>query len=210
MNISSKKKISLIKAPSRTCGFPYFPMEASAGFGYGEGSAKKFKPVMTLHEFNILPREKLKEVLMSCCGSTAWVEKMLPFIPAEDMVELLEDAEEQWFKCGENDWKEAFAKHPRIGDIETLKAKFNDRPEAMEQGGINEAGEEVLRALMEGNKRYEDRFGYIFIICASGRSAEEMLGELQVRLQHNSQEEIEIAADEQNKITKMRIEKLFQ
>jgi 2-oxo-4-hydroxy-4-carboxy-5-ureidoimidazoline decarboxylase len=176
----------------------------------GKDTLEATEVYMTLHEFNIMPKEKLREVLRNCCGSEAWVEKMLPFIPAEDMVELLEDAEEQWFKCTVKDWKEAFSKHPRIGDMETLKKKFSNGPEAMEQGGMKDADKEVLVALMDGNKKYEEKFGYIFIVCASGRSAEEMLGELQVRLQHDPEKEIQIAADEQNKITKLRIEKLLQ
>ena len=79
---------------------------------------------MTLHEFNLLPKQQLIDELTKCCGSAAWVNKMLPFIPADDMVELLEDAEEQWFKCSEEDWKQAFAHHPKIGDMESLKKKF--------------------------------------------------------------------------------------
>ena len=69
---------------------------------------------MTLHEFNTLSKEQVREELFKCCGSKSWVEKMLPFVPAEDMVELLEDAEEQWWKCSEEDWKEAFTQHPKI------------------------------------------------------------------------------------------------
>ncbi len=157
---------------------------------------------MTLHEFNILPKEELKKELFHCCGSKAWVEKMLPFVPAEDMVELLEDAEEQWWKCTESDWKEAFAQHPRIGDRKIDWA-------SSEQSEMTKASSEIIEALIEANKAYEEKFGYIFIVCASGKSAEEMLGMLQIRLQHDPEEEIRIAADEQNKITKLRIEKLL-
>jgi hypothetical protein len=80
---------------------------------------------MTLHDLNILPKDKLSEELSKCCGSSAWVTKMLSFFPADDLVELLEDAEEQWFKCSEHDWKEAFAQHPKIGDIDSLNKKFS-------------------------------------------------------------------------------------
>ena len=79
---------------------------------------------MTLHEFNILPREKLIQLLTQCCGSTKWVNKMLEFVPAEDMVELLEDAEEVWWKCNQEDWKQAFAQHPKIGDLSSLEKKI--------------------------------------------------------------------------------------
>jgi 2-oxo-4-hydroxy-4-carboxy-5-ureidoimidazoline decarboxylase len=137
---------------------------------------------------------------------------MLPFVPAEDMVELLEDAEEQWWKCNEEDWKEAFAHHPRIGDLDSLKKKFASTADwaSDEQKGVNAANEDVLKALAQGNMEYEKKFGFIFIVCATGKSAEEMLGMLEVRLQHDLAEEIQVAADEQNKITKLRIEKMLE
>jgi len=167
---------------------------------------------MTLHELNILPKEQLKEALLKCCGSTAWVRKMLPFFPADDMVELLEDAEEQWFFCSEQDWKEAFSHHPKIGDVESLKTKFASAATwaSGEQSGVTAASEQTLESLAKANKLYEEKFGYIFIVCATGKTADEMLAMLQTRLQNSSEVEIEIAADEQNKITKLRIEKLLE
>ena len=167
---------------------------------------------MTLHELNTLPIAQLKEELTKCCGSSAWVNKMLPFFPADDLVELLEDAEEQWYLCNEDDWKEAFAHHPKIGDVESLKKKFASTAQwaAGEQGGVNNASQKIIEALAKGNLEYEKKFGYIFIVCATGKSAEEMLEILQSRLPNGLNEEIEIAVDEQNKITKLRIEKLLE
>lgn len=167
---------------------------------------------MTLHELNILPTEQRRAVLFKCCGCSAWVDKMLPFFPADDLVELLEDAEEQWWKCSEDDWKEAFAQHPRIGDIDSLHKKFAStaRWAAAEQDGVQSADDTTLQALARGNRQYEEKFGYIFIVCATGKSAGEMLSLLQSRLQNTPEVEIEIAADEQNKITKLRIEKLLE
>ena len=166
---------------------------------------------MTLHELNTLPRQQLVAELTKCCGSPAWVNKMLPFFPADDLVELLEDAEEQWFKCSETDWKEAFAHHPKIGDIDSLKKKFESTAlwASGEQSGVSDASQKTIEALAEGNKKYEDKFGYIFIVCATGKSAEEMLEILQSRLPNDPKEEIEIATDEQNKITQLRLEKLL-
>ena len=166
---------------------------------------------MTLHEFNILPRQQLIEELTKCCGSKAWVNKMLAFIPADDMVELLEDAEEEWFQCSEEDWKEAFSQHPEIGDPGSLKKKFASTKEwaSGEQSGMNNASQQTIETLAEGNRLYEEKFGYTFIVCATGKSAEEMLAILQTRLQNNPEVEIQEAADEQNKITKLRIEKLL-
>ena len=167
---------------------------------------------MTLHEFNILPKQQLIEELTKCCGSSAWVKRMLPFIPADDMIELLEDAEEEWNKCREEDWKEAFSHHPKIGDVESFAKKFASTAQwaAAEQSAVTVASKEIIEALADGNRLYEEKFGYIFIVCATGRSAEEMLILLQSRLENNPEEEILIAADEQNKITKLRIEKLLE
>jgi 2-oxo-4-hydroxy-4-carboxy-5-ureidoimidazoline decarboxylase len=145
---------------------------------------------VTLHEFNILPKQQLIEELTKCCGSASWVKQMLPFIPADDMIELLEDAEEQWWQCNEEDWKEAFTHHPKIGDVESLTKKFASTSQWAlgEQSGVNIASAEAIKA----------------------KSAEEMLGLLQARLKNDPKEEIQIAAEEQNKITKLRIEKLLE
>ena len=167
---------------------------------------------MTLHELNTLRLPELKNELTRCCGSSAWVDKMVPFFPADDLVELLEDAEEQWFLCSEADWKEAFAHHPKIGDAESLKTTFASTAQwaSGEQSSVHNASTQIIEALAKANKEYEDKFGYIFIVYASGKSAEEMLAILQNRLQNSPEVEIEIAADEQNKITKLRIEKLLE
>lgn len=165
---------------------------------------------MTLHDLNTLPKQQLTEELSKCCGSRAWVDKMLPFFPADDLVELLEDAEEQWWKCSEQDWKEAFAQHPKIGDREVLRQKFASGMEKKEQAGMDQASQAMLDSFADANRRYEEKFGYIFIVCATGRSAGEMLGDLQTRLQNSPEVEIEIAADEQNKITKLRLENLLE
>jgi 2-oxo-4-hydroxy-4-carboxy-5-ureidoimidazoline decarboxylase len=167
---------------------------------------------MTLHEFNTLPEDSLIEELTRCCGSSAWVQRMLSFIPADDLVELLEDAEEQWYKCSQEDWKEAFDHHPKIGDVRSLKKKFANTENwaSDEQEGVKQASSKTLEELAKANRLYEEKFGYIFIVCASGRSAEEMLDILRSRLKNAEEKEIRIAADEQNKITKLRLEKLLE
>jgi 2-oxo-4-hydroxy-4-carboxy-5-ureidoimidazoline decarboxylase len=167
---------------------------------------------MTLHEFNILPKDQLREELMKCCGSSSWVNRILPFIPADDMIELLEDAEEQWWLCNEDDWKEAFGHHPKIGDMQALTKKFASTAQwaSGEQSGVSAAAKETIEALAKGNHLYEEKFGYIFIVCATGKSAEQLLSILRSRLENSPEDEIKIAADEQNKITKLRIEKLLE
>ncbi|MEJ7673583.1 MAG: 2-oxo-4-hydroxy-4-carboxy-5-ureidoimidazoline decarboxylase [Chitinophagaceae bacterium] len=112
---------------------------------------------MTIAEFDHLPTEKKRELLKQCCGSKAWVNKMLTVFPVEDLVELLEAAEEKWYECTEEDWKEAFEHHPQIGDINSLKERFANTAgwAAAEQAGVNDSSDEVLQNLAEGNKRYQ-------------------------------------------------------
>ena len=167
---------------------------------------------MTLFNLNHLPKQQLTEELFKCCSSTAWVNKMLTVFPVEDFIDLTEDAEEKWYQCTKEDWKEAFSYHPEIGDIDSLKNKLASTVQwaAGEQSSINEASEKTLQQFAEGNKAYKEKFGYIFIVSATGRSAEEMLAILQSRLSNDPKEEIEIAAEEQNMITKIRLEKLLQ
>ena len=166
---------------------------------------------MTLHELNILPKEQLKAELFKCCGSTTWVEKMLPFFPADDMAELLYDAEDQWYECTETDWLEAFTHHPNTGDIDSFKKKFATTAgwASGKQEAVAKASEETLKALAKGNEDYEKKFGFIFIVCATGKSADEMLALLNERLPNDKEHEIVIAMDEQNKITQIRLQKLL-
>lgn len=166
---------------------------------------------MTVAEFDHLDIAEKKALLHSCCGSDTWVNNMLAALPAEDLVDLLEITEEQWNLCHESDWQEAFSHHPRIGDIESLKEKFAATAQWAEdeQASVKEASEQTLQQLANGNQAYEQRFGYIFIVCASGKSADDMLQLLQQRLYNNPEVEIQIAMEEQLKITKLRLEKLF-
>ena len=166
---------------------------------------------MTIAEFDHLAVEEKKKLLQSCCGSTAWVNKMIAALPAEDLVDLLEIAEEQWYACHEADWREAFSHHPQIGDIDSLKEKFSATAQwaASEQASVKQASEQTLEQLAEGNQVYKERFGYIFIVCATGKSADEMLQLLNQRLYNNPDVEIQMAMEEQLKITRLRLEKLF-
>ena len=166
---------------------------------------------MTIAEFDHLSTEKKKELLLQCCGSSQWVNKMLNAFPVEDLVDLLETAEEKWYQCNVEDWKEAFEHHPKIGDINSLKEKSASTKELAlsEHSGVNDADENTLQQLAHANKEYEQKFGFIFIVCATGKTAKEMLGMLQTRLQNTEENEIKIAAEEQIKITKLRLEKLF-
>jgi 2-oxo-4-hydroxy-4-carboxy-5-ureidoimidazoline decarboxylase len=120
-------------------------------------------------------------------------------------------AKEKWYECKEKDWLQAFEHHPKIGDLNSLKIKFADTTAwaSDEQSEVNRAAHKILEDLARGNDDYEKKFGYIFIVCATGKTAKEMLDLLKARLLNDTEDEIKIAAEEQNKITKLRLEKLF-
>jgi 2-oxo-4-hydroxy-4-carboxy-5-ureidoimidazoline decarboxylase len=158
---------------------------------------------MTLDELNALDATALRTVLHGCCGSRTWVDKMLTRFPIADKQQLLNAASGVWRECGELDGLEAFSHHPKIG------GKTADATAAAEQSGVGGAGPEVLGKLAEGNRAYEEKFGYIYIVCATGRSAEEMLDLLNRRLSNDAASELVIAMGEQEKITRIRLEKLL-
>ena len=166
---------------------------------------------MTLAELNTLDNHQLKEELAKCCGSSTWVKMMATYFPADSIEDILDEAETMWYECSEDDWKEAFTHHPKIGDVESLTKKFTSTAQwaSGEQSGVNTASAETIKALAEDNRLYEEKFGYIFIVCATGKSAEEMLSILQARLKNEPADEIKIAAAEQNKITRLRLQKLL-
>lgn len=165
---------------------------------------------MTIADYNSLEQTDKRTLLHQCCGSETWVNKMLAIQPVQQLTDLLKDAEKVWYSCNEGDWKEAFTHHPKIGDVDALKKKFfSDQFAEKEQSSITEANEQTLKSLAEGNRLYELKFGYIFIVCATGKSAEEMLGLLNARLHNDPKKEISIAMEEQHKITRLRLQKLF-
>jgi len=165
---------------------------------------------MTIPELNQLSVSQLKETLTTCCGSSAWVDEMAQIFPVESNESLFEQSEIIWFGLNESDWREAFSHHPKIGDINSLREKFaNTKAWAEgEQSGVSAASQQVLENLAEGNRLYEEKFGYIFIVCATGKTADEMLEILNARLPNTPEAELLIAAQEQHKITKIRLEKL--
>lgn len=166
---------------------------------------------MTIEELNNVSEKEKKNILLSCGGSTEWVNKMLSVFPIHDLADLQEKAKEKWAQLSDEDWLEAFSMHPKIGDIHSLKKKFAGTAAwaSNEQSGMNEATDAVIEALANGNTEYEEKFGYIFIVFATGKSANEMLYMLQSRLQNEPEDELKIAAAEQVKITDLRLAKLF-
>jgi 2-oxo-4-hydroxy-4-carboxy-5-ureidoimidazoline decarboxylase len=166
---------------------------------------------MSPEAFNILPPEGKKAALLKCCGSSKWAEFLAEQFPFASRDEMKKESDRIWFGLGEEDWKKAFSIHPKIGDMESLNKKFASTAAwaGTEQSGVTRAGPGILQQLKDGNEAYEKKFGYIFIVCATGKSAEQMLSMLQGRLLNNPANEISIAAQEQNKITHLRLDKLF-
>jgi 2-oxo-4-hydroxy-4-carboxy-5-ureidoimidazoline decarboxylase len=148
--------------------------------------------------------------LSSSCGSTRWVEQMLARMPFASLSDALTAARAEWFALTPDDWREAFQHHPKIGDREALRRRFpaTHHLSAHEQAGVGGASDDVLDELARLNGEYETRFGYIFIVCATGKGADEMLAILRERLHNDPASEIRIAAEEQARITELRLKNL--
>jgi len=166
---------------------------------------------MTLAELNGVPRPVAQVAFERCCGAARWVRAMIEARPFASVEALHEAAERAADALGRADWLEAFGHHPRIGDVEALRRKFAGTAAwaGAEQAGVAAAAEETLHALAAGNREYEDQFGYLFVVCATGKSADEMLELLRGRLGHDSDHELGVAAHEQRKITRLRLDKLL-
>lgn len=158
-----------------------------------------------------LSPEDAKRELLRCCGSTRWAERMAAARPFGTEQRLFALAEETWRGLSSEDWLEAFSHHPRIGDRQGLAGhSASTRAWAQgEQAGAAAAESSVLAALAEGNREYEARFGHVYLVCATGKSAEEMLALLRTRMGHAPEAELRVAAGEQEKITRLRLERLL-
>lgn len=156
---------------------------------------------------NALPDAEARAALRRCCASTAWVEAMLRRRPFGDDAALFDAADESWWSLDADDWLEAFAGHPRIGEREATASEAAEWSRE-EQSGVAGAAAETRRALAEANRAYEEKFGRVFLICATGKSAAEMLAALRERMANDPETELRVAAEEQRKITRLRLEKL--
>jgi OHCU decarboxylase len=164
---------------------------------------------VTLEGLDALPAADAGAELLACCGSRRWAREMAPRRPFADVAALLAAADEVWWALGPDDWHEAFRAHPRIGERKAAPAQGARAAgwSAQEQAGA--AGDDAAAALAEGNRAYEERFGHIYIVCATGKTADEMLAILRARLANDAATELRAAAAEQAKITKLRLEKLL-
>jgi OHCU decarboxylase len=152
--------------------------------------------------FNALPSTEAAEMLLPCCGSRVWARQVAKGRPYKDLADLRERSDEIWRRLGREDWREAFAAHPRIGEKAT---GWSEKEQVRARG----ADKQTVAELIEANRDYETRFDHIFIVCATGKSAAEMLALLRARLGNDPETELRIAAEEQRKITNLRLEKLF-
>jgi len=162
-----------------------------------------------LWRWNGLTSEEAMQEILACCGSAAWARELVARRPLADEISLVKASDEIWSRLGPQDWREAFARHPRIGEQKAPPEASAQSAawSAQEQRKVALSGEVVRAALLEANWEYEQRFGRVFIVCASGKSAAEILEVLQRRLRNDEATELREAAEEQRKITNLRLQK---
>lgn len=167
-------------------------------------------PIRDLHWLNALPPEQATTELLQCCGSTRWAEAMTAQRPYAGVEALLTTAGDVWSSLESSDCLAAFRSHPRIGErkaSEPVSAQ-SQQWSGQEQSGVSSASQQTAASLAQLNEAYERKFGFIFIICATGKNSEEMLSALRERLENDAATELPIAASEQAKITHLRLKKL--
>ena len=160
---------------------------------------------------NSLTTEQAAQELLHCCGSKRWTSAVAEARPYATLDALITQANEIWWSLDRDDWLEAFRSHPKIGEkkaADPVSAQANQWS-GQEQAGVAAASRETTNALAALNRAYEFKFGYIFIICATGKTSAEMLAAVRERLQHDPDDELRIAAAEQSKITELRLKKLL-
>jgi 2-oxo-4-hydroxy-4-carboxy-5-ureidoimidazoline decarboxylase len=149
---------------------------------------------------NRLAPEAAHEALLGCCASERWATTMERGRPYASSDALFDRVDEAFDTLAREDWLQAFAAHAQIG-----APRAADERGAKEQAGVSEAGSEELAALRVGNQRYEARFGHVFLVRASGLDAQQMLASLRERLENEAEVELEIAAQQQREITRLRL-----
>jgi 2-oxo-4-hydroxy-4-carboxy-5-ureidoimidazoline decarboxylase len=157
----------------------------------------------SLELFNRKGAEDAEKDLLKCCGSQRWARAMAARRPFKSLADLYAAAEQEWWKLKYPDWLEAFSHHPRIGDRNAGGAA------SREQSGVRTAKDTQLIELEQLNRIYEEKFGFVFLIFATGKSADQMLDALRLRLQNGRDVELKNAVTEQAKITRLRLEKLL-
>jgi len=170
------------------------------------------KATENLARLNALDAARAERELLKCCGSTGWARALAAQRPFGETQELLTAADDIWRTLSERDWLEAFAAHPKIGGRRKAAREQDAQSQnwsEQEQSGARDAEQATLDELAEANRIYEEKFGHIFIVCATGKSAKEMLALLRARLPNDASVELSNAAEEQRKITRLRLDKLL-
>ena len=164
---------------------------------------------MNLLQLNSLPQVDAEHWFSQTCAAQKWITGMAKKRPYDSLQGLISNAQAVWQTCGIEDYLEAFEAHPMIGDVDSLRAKFASTKTlaSKEQSGADDASEQTLNELSELNRLYLQKNNFIFIICASGLSAEAMLNALKLRISNSHAVELEKAAAEQIKITLLRLQK---
>ena len=165
-----------------------------------------------LTQLNRFSSAQAEAEFLKCCGSKRWASSMSdarPFASADD---LTARADNIWRSLQTEDWLEAFRAHPKIGEQKAAAVQSEQAQSwsTQEQSGVQDAATETRVALAAGNQEYQARFGFIFIVCATGKSSAEMLAILNGRLQNDPGTELRVAAEEQRKIMRLRLEKLLK
>lgn len=161
-----------------------------------------------LAEWNRADAQDALEEMLACCGARRWAAAMVARRPMQDVVTLSTEADKAWSTMEEADWMEAFSCHPRIGERKAAHASAQSAVwSRQEQAGTADATAGVIDELAEGNAQYEAKFGFTYIVCATGKSAEEMLEILNKRLGHTREEELQEAAEQQRQIMQIRLGK---
>lgn len=160
---------------------------------------------------NSLTADEAAQELLQCCGSKRWATEMSDARPYQTPETLLATAHDIWWSLDRSDWLEAFRSHPKIGEKKAADkvSAQSQQWSGQEQSGVANAAQETVDSLAALNEDYEQKFGFIFIICATGKTSDEMLSALRERLQHDREAELPIAAAEQAKITELRLNKLL-
>lgn len=163
-----------------------------------------------LEDWNRLEQVTATEVILPCNGSRAWAIGVVNRYPFDTPEQLFAASDDVWRALPERDWQQAFDSHPRIGEKHAKSATAKSEAwSTAEQAGV-QPDVSTLRALADGNKSYEAKFGRIFIVCATGKSASEVLALLQRRLQNDAGTELQEAAEQQRQITQLRLRKWLQ
>jgi OHCU decarboxylase len=161
-----------------------------------------------LHEWNSLSEQDASRLLLNCCASRRWSQGMTSLRPFSREEDFYRAADEVWSTMVEPDWLEAFAAHPRIGERKAVAASVQSAAWSnQEQSSVASAQSSILSELADDNARYEQQFGFTYIVCATGKSAEQMLAILKHRLANTREDELREAAEQQRQIIQIRLRK---